>query len=320
MLSELEDLVYRETLNSLRSHPLVRPVNLPRLILPPPRASPTRRPHARATRAPASAPRRSGRPKRCRCGRGRAGAGAAAAEQQRQRRAEGAQCVGSEPAVMGKRPELRSGGGCSEPPPSPSHRPNACCFCWCCCCSCSCLSARKGEREEMMGRPTEETRMETTVETIESAEESSGTLPSLEEITSWTQGFDKVMGSEAGRNIFRQFLRTEYSEENMLFWLACEEFKKEKNSKVVEEKARVIYENFISILSPKEVSLDSRVREIVNRNLLNPSPLMFEDAQLQIYSLMHRDSFPRFLNSDLYKSLTIKPKASLDDATPTDQS
>ncbi|XP_072122951.1 regulator of G-protein signaling 17-like [Mobula birostris] len=275
-------------------------------------------------RAPASAPRRSGRPKRCRCGRGRAGAGAAAAEQQRQRqrqrRAEGAQCVGSEPAVMGKRPELRSGGGCSEPPPSSSHRPNACCFCWCCCCSCSCLSARKGEREEMMGRPTEETRMETTVETIESTEESSGTLPSLEEITSWTQGFDKVMGSEAGRNIFRQFLRTEYSEENMLFWLACEEFKKEKNSKVVEEKAQLIYENFISILSPKEVSLDSRVREIVNRNLLNPSPLMFEDAQLQIYSLMHRDSFPRFLNSDLYKSLTVKPKASLDDATPTDQS
>ncbi|XP_059842748.1 regulator of G-protein signaling 17-like [Hypanus sabinus] len=288
---------------ALTRTPPSRPVLAPR----------ARRPHARAARAPASAPRRSGRPKRCRCGRG-------SGRRRRRRRAEGAQCVGSEPAVMGKRPEPRSGGGCPEPPPSPSHRPNACCFCWCCCCSCSCLSARKGEREEMMGRPTEETRMETTVETIESAEESTGALPSLEEITSWTQGFDKVMGTEAGREIFRQFLRTEYSEENMLFWLACEEFKKEKNSKVIEEKARIIYENFISILSPKEVSLDSRVREIVNRNLMNPSPVMFEDAQVQIYSLMHRDSFPRFLNSNLYKSLTAKPKPSPDDATPTDQS
>ncbi|KAL2306391.1 hypothetical protein Nmel_004309, partial [Mimus melanotis] len=52
-----------------------------------------------------------------------------------------------------------------------------------------------------------------------------------------------------------------------------------------------------------QVSLDSRVREVINRNLLDPSPHMYEDAQLQIYTLMHRDSFPRFLNSQIYKSL-----------------
>lgn len=51
-----------------------------------------------------------------------------------------------------------------------------------------------------------------------------------------------------------------------------------------------------------QVSLDSRVREVINRNLLDPSPHMYEDAQLQIYTLMHRDSFPRFLNSQIYKS------------------
>ncbi|XP_032881947.1 regulator of G-protein signaling 17-like [Amblyraja radiata] len=226
--------------------------------------------------------------------------------------------MGSEQRVMGKRAEPRSQGDCTDAPPSPNQRPNTCCFCWCCCCSCSCLSARKDEREEVTGKPTEETRMEITTETIESAEES-GIMPSLEEISSWTQGFDKVMGTEAGRNIFRQFLRTEYSEENMLFWLACEEFKKEKNAKAVEERARVIYEDYISILSPKEVSLDSRVREIVNRNLRNPGLFMFEDAQLQIYSLMHRDSFPRFLNSDFYKSLVQKPQPS-PDTTPTIES
>lgn len=40
----------------------------------------------------------------------------------------------------------------------------------------------------------------------------------------------------------------------MMFWLACEELKKETNKTVVEEKVRQIYEDFISILSPKEVS------------------------------------------------------------------
>lgn len=48
-------------------------------------------------------------------------------------------------------------------------------------------------------------------------------------------------------------MRTEYSEENMLFWLACEELKTECNKHTIDEKARMIYEDYISILSPKEV-------------------------------------------------------------------
>ena len=52
-----------------------------------------------------------------------------------------------------------------------------------------------------------------------------------------------------------------------------------------------------------QVSLDARVREIVNRNMVEPTPHTFDDAQLQIYTLMHRDSYPRFVNSPLYRSL-----------------
>ena len=58
-----------------------------------------------------------------------------------------------------------------------------------------------------------------------------------------------------GRKIFREFLRSEYSEENMLFYLACEDLKKERIPELIEEKARLIYEDYISILSPKEVSM-----------------------------------------------------------------
>ena len=57
-----------------------------------------------------------------------------------------------------------------------------------------------------------------------------------------------------GRKIFREFLRCEYSEENILFWLACEDLKRENNAEKVEEKARMIYEDYVSILSPREVS------------------------------------------------------------------
>ncbi|XP_038665285.1 regulator of G-protein signaling 20 isoform X2 [Scyliorhinus canicula] len=169
---------------------------------------------------------------------------------------------------------------------------NACCFCWCCCCSCS-----WNEDEERARRMSQEARGES----LPNCEESP--KPTLEEVQSWSQSFDKLMKSPAGRNAFREFLRTEYSEENMLFWLACEELKNEVNKNLVEEKARLIYEDYISILSPKEVSLDSRVREVINRNMLEPTPHTFDDAQLQIYTLMHRDSYPRFMNSAVYKML-----------------
>ena len=77
--------------------------------------------------------------------------------------------------------------------------------------------------------------------------------PTLDDARSWTISFERVMKSAAGRGSFREFLRTEFSEENMMFWLTCEELKKETNKTVVEEKVRQIYEDFISILSPKEV-------------------------------------------------------------------
>lgn len=57
-----------------------------------------------------------------------------------------------------------------------------------------------------------------------------------------------------GRKIFQDFLRCEYSEENILFWIACEELKAERDSKNIATKARDIYEDYISILSAKEVS------------------------------------------------------------------
>ncbi|KAG8131592.1 hypothetical protein E2320_009508 [Naja naja] len=140
------------------------------------------------------------------------------------------------------------------------------------------------------------------------------TKPTTEEVKGWSQSFDKLMKNPAGRNVFREFLRTEYSEENMLFWLACEELKSECNKHAIDEKARVIYEDYISILSPKEVfpflfysstpkcQLGLRVREGINRKMQEPSTHL-RRCMLQIYTLMHRDSYPRFLNSAIYKAL-----------------
>ncbi|XP_055964038.1 regulator of G-protein signaling 19 [Sorex fumeus] len=188
-------------------------------------------------------------------------------------------------------PPPMSSDACSRAAPSRSP----CCLCWCCCCNCS-----WNEERRRAWRASRESKLQPLPSCGACA------TPSPEEVQSWGQSFDKLMHSPAGRGVFREFLRTEYSEENMLFWMACEELKAEANQHVVDEKARLIYEDYVSILSPKEVSLDSRVREGINRKMQEPSAHTFDDAQMQIYTLMHRDSYPRFLSSPTYRALLLR--------------
>uniref|UniRef100_A0AAF5PFU6 RGS domain-containing protein n=2 Tax=Wuchereria bancrofti TaxID=6293 RepID=A0AAF5PFU6_WUCBA len=125
----------------------------------------------------------------------------------------------------------------------------------------------------------------------------------FEEVCAWRTSFDCLMKHRSGQKYFAEFLKGEFSDENILFWQACEELKHEVNQKKIAEKARIIYEDFISILSAKEVSLDSNVREAINNNMIHPTIHTFDEAQSQIYTLMQRDSYPRFIASTLYKKI-----------------
>lgn len=58
-----------------------------------------------------------------------------------------------------------------------------------------------------------------------------------------------------GLAAFRAFLKTEFSDENIDFWLACEDYKKIKSPAKMASKANKIYREFIDVQSPKEVSL-----------------------------------------------------------------
>ena len=52
-----------------------------------------------------------------------------------------------------------------------------------------------------------------------------------------------------------------------------------------------------------QVSLDGQARETINKNMLKPTIHAFDEAQIQIYMLMQRDSYPRFLNSQIFLRL-----------------
>ncbi|NWT00128.1 RGS21 protein, partial [Mionectes macconnelli] len=112
--------------------------------------------------------------------------------------------------------------------------------------------------------------------------------------------------SPDGLAAFRTFLKSEFSEENVEFWLACEDFKKTKSSTKIASKAQQIYSDFIRADAPKEINIDFHTKNDICQNISEPTLSCFDDAQRLIYSLMAKDSFPRFLRSEVYKELVKK--------------
>ncbi|XP_078074248.1 regulator of G-protein signaling 5-like [Mustelus asterias] len=127
--------------------------------------------------------------------------------------------------------------------------------------------------------------------------------PSSEEAKKWRQSLDKMLAHKYGLTAFRTFLQSEYSEENIEFWLACEDYKKTKSLAKRASKAKQIYLEFIETDAPKEVNIDYETKDFTKSHLLNPSRSSFDVAQKKIYNLMEKDSYARFLRSELYLNL-----------------
>lgn len=58
-----------------------------------------------------------------------------------------------------------------------------------------------------------------------------------------------------GLAAFRSFLQSEFSEENLDFWLACEDYRRIKSLSKMASRAKKIYAEYISIQACKEVGL-----------------------------------------------------------------
>ncbi|XP_077309170.1 regulator of G-protein signaling 4 [Lithobates pipiens] len=128
-----------------------------------------------------------------------------------------------------------------------------------------------------------------------------------DEVKKWTESLENLLNSECGVVAFRSFLQSEYSEENLDFWLACENYKKTKSTAKLTSKAQKIYEDFISVEASREVNLDSITREDTTKSILQPTNSCFDQAQHKIFILMEKDSYRRFLKSHFYLDLVSLP-------------
>ncbi|XP_055338734.1 regulator of G-protein signaling rgs-7-like [Paramacrobiotus metropolitanus] len=129
--------------------------------------------------------------------------------------------------------------------------------------------------------------------------------PTAEEARSWAESFDNLLASTYGLALFRAFLKLEYNEENLAFYLACEKFKRldPSSHRKIHSKAQKIYDEFIRVEAPREVNMDSLTRATTVTNLANPNRHCFDHAQRRIRHVLEKDVYPRFLHFDLYTRL-----------------
>lgn len=102
---------------------------------------------------------------------------------------------------------------------------------------------------------------------------------------------------------FQSFLQSEFSVENIEFWLACREYKQIRSPGKLSSKAAEIYKTFLHSTAQKEVNIDHCTREEIKRSLAKPDLGCFDKAEKLVYRLMEEDSCPRFLKSEAFQNL-----------------
>uniref|UniRef100_A0A673TR45 Regulator of G protein signaling 14 n=1 Tax=Suricata suricatta TaxID=37032 RepID=A0A673TR45_SURSU len=125
-------------------------------------------------------------------------------------------------------------------------------------------------------------------------------------VASWGLSFERLLQDPLGLAYFTEFLKKEFSAENVTFWKACERFQQipASDTQQLAQEARHIYREFLSsqALSPVNIDRQAWLGEEV---LAEPRPDMFRAQQLQIFNLMKFDSYARFVKSPLYRECLL---------------
>uniref|UniRef100_A0A8C1DGQ9 Regulator of G protein signaling 11 n=1 Tax=Cyprinus carpio carpio TaxID=630221 RepID=A0A8C1DGQ9_CYPCA len=130
-------------------------------------------------------------------------------------------------------------------------------------------------------------------------------LPTKLRVERWSFSFMELLNDQMGRKEFLTYLEKEFSAENLCFWQACEDVRHGETAKIP-EKVDEVYKQFLAPGASRWVNIDSKTMEKTLEGLKRPHRFVLDDAQMHIYFLMKKDSYPRYLKSELYKNLLAR--------------
>ena len=120
-----------------------------------------------------------------------------------------------------------------------------------------------------------------------------------DQMMNWSLSLKDLLSDRQGLEMFVAYLEMEHSAENIQFWIECQKYKSTP-SEDLPRKARQIYEDFLSDKSRFQINIDSSRLKEIEQHLEKPNAWTFDRVEQDIFLLMKRDSYPRFLKSDMY--------------------
>uniref|UniRef100_A0A914N1H8 RGS domain-containing protein n=1 Tax=Meloidogyne incognita TaxID=6306 RepID=A0A914N1H8_MELIC len=136
-------------------------------------------------------------------------------------------------------------------------------------------------------------------------------VPTERRVKRWGLSVIELVRDPIGRQVLESFLDSEFSSENLRFWMSIQDLKYSANSQI-ETKAQLILDEYLAAGSPCQVNVDSRTLDETLK-CINESHtsrrFAFSLAEEHVFTLMSKDSYPRFLRSPIYKGVLDAAKA-----------
>jgi len=130
-------------------------------------------------------------------------------------------------------------------------------------------------------------------------------VPTEKRVRRWAISLEDIILDPLGVQELLQYMKKEYSHENLRFWLAVQELKRGPGSDTkIKKKVKEIFEEFLSKGAKAEINIDGKTMEETRIAMKTPSRYTYDKAADHVYLLLlKKDCYPRFIRSEHYKNL-----------------
>lgn len=127
-------------------------------------------------------------------------------------------------------------------------------------------------------------------------------------VQSWTKGLAHVLADPAGLHTFSEFLKSQFSHENVYFWVGCERYRTASSADHASI-ARSLYERHLCEGAAEPVNVNAEILQGIENGLSAPDETLFDSARDHIFKLMMYDCYPRFLKSTIFEDCLFLEKS-----------
>eukprot|EP01100_Stratorugosa_tubuloviscum_P001667 TRINITY_DN1377_c2_g2_i1.p1 TRINITY_DN1377_c2_g2~~TRINITY_DN1377_c2_g2_i1.p1 ORF type:complete len:188 (-),score=94.67 TRINITY_DN1377_c2_g2_i1:51-614(-) len=107
--------------------------------------------------------------------------------------------------------------------------------------------------------------------------------------------------------LFREYLRSIYSLENLSFFMAVEDYRELREENEMRKRAEEIFQNFFSPDSEQEVDIEGSLKEMLKESIKRPDRETFDLVQQLVLVTLEGDCLPKFLNWELFHEFSQDP-------------